>query len=764
MNDAPILSDDDPYSMPSMPTMHGGDPDALGRIDHYDLLRKLGGGGFGVVYLARDTASGVAVALKTLHPLIKRNAEEMDLLREKFALVSRLAHPNIATALVLHPVRDIHVWDDAARAELKLSPGDSVMVMRYAPGITLSRWRRQFPDGVVPPDLAFEIGRQVAAALDYAHGERIVHRDIKPGNIMVETLGGASRPGEPQSPDAAARRDASPHQIRVRILDFGLAAEIRSSMSRVSTEQGDTSGTRPYMAPEQWLGKKQDGRTDQYALACVLYELLSGAPPFAGVFETGDPMIMMATVKGEAPDEIEDASPAVNAALLRALAKAPKDRFPSCDAFVAALSSTTEHTEDTEGRDGNTPRPQRASGAARSPSAPQDSAALEADVLRRKVALARVLAAIPDEDHKDAGLSSILADAETELAAAEEAFKYSRIPAAAQCLTRAESEFARFRRAKAQLKEDEARTARLEAEYRRMEQEAKERTEREERARAASMEPSPGTVRTIEIAPRVTMNFCWCPATTSDAWKKISGGKDFFLMGSPPDEEGRSLDETQHPVRLTYGFWMGQTPVTQAQWFAVTGSNPSYHLDGKNWFGLGGKMSPRRPVDLVSWADCHAFLSKLQSLQKQHPIGFRFSLPTEAQWEYACRAGTTGPYSGNGKLIDMAWFFGNSNDGLLENETHDVALKSGNDWGFHDLYGNVWEWCEDSFRNLPTKAEQDPNYQGFPDDNRILRGGSFWSFPASCRSATRFKSHPGLPDKSFGFRLVAVPTEVSRLH
>ena len=159
MNDAPILPDDEPVSLPSMPTMRGGDPNTLGRIDHYDLLRKLGGGGFGVVYLARDTASGVEVAIKTLHPLLKHNAEEMDLLREKFALVSRLAHPNIATALVLHPVRDINVFDETARRELKLSPGDSVMVMRYAPGVTLSKWRRQFPDGVVPPDRVLEIGR-----------------------------------------------------------------------------------------------------------------------------------------------------------------------------------------------------------------------------------------------------------------------------------------------------------------------------------------------------------------------------------------------------------------------------------------------------------------------------------------------------------------------------------------------------------------------------------------------------------------------------
>ena len=236
------------------------------------------------------------------------------------------------------------------------------MVMRYAPGVTLSKWRHQFTDDVVPLDLALEVARQIASALDYAHGEQIVHRDIKPANVMVETLPAeAFQPSQVESRKSESRKSESrksesrksrsansqfeptlvtrhsslvTSKIRVRILDFGLAAEIRSSMSRVSTETGDTSGTRPYMAPEQWLGRKQDGRTDQYALACVLYELLSGAPPFAGVFETGDPAIMERTIATRPPEELEGVPTSVNAALQKALAKDPKERFESCGEFV----------------------------------------------------------------------------------------------------------------------------------------------------------------------------------------------------------------------------------------------------------------------------------------------------------------------------------------------------------------------------------------------------------------------------------------------
>lgn len=309
----------------------------LGHIDQYELLRELGGGGFGVVFLARDTVSGIEVAVKGLPPIVKNNEEELEQIRRNFALVSKLHHPNIAAALVLHPARDVDYASDQIRQALRVVSGDTLMVMTYAPGVTLSKWRKQFPDGRVPIEEALEVCRQIASAMDYAHAEKVVHRDIKPANVMIETRRISSRVSEGWH-EANEENGAPQTQFFVKVLDFGLAAEIRSSMNRVSRDMGDTSGTRPYMAPEQWAGLKQDGRTDQYALAVLFYELVSGTVPFASAFETGDSIVMMTAVETRTPDLLPLLSPAQNAALARALSKDPAQRYDSCTAFWGDLS------------------------------------------------------------------------------------------------------------------------------------------------------------------------------------------------------------------------------------------------------------------------------------------------------------------------------------------------------------------------------------------------------------------------------------------
>ncbi len=290
---------------------------SLGRIDQYELIRELGGGGFGCVYLARDTVAGIEVAVKGLPPLVRLNKEELENVRKNFALVSRLHHPNIAAALHLQKVEKAFYDDKADAEKLRVFGGDTLVVMQYAPGVTLSQWRKQFPDGKVPLDKALEITRQIASALDYAHEEKILHRDIKPANVMIET-------GDDGS-------------LTARVLDFGLAAEIRSSMSRVSQSITDTSGTRPYMAPEQWGGREQGKESDLYSLAVLFYELIVGKVPFASVFDTGDTVLMKNVVENGLVEGLSVLPRFIRHTIAKALAKKREDRFASCMGFIQAL-------------------------------------------------------------------------------------------------------------------------------------------------------------------------------------------------------------------------------------------------------------------------------------------------------------------------------------------------------------------------------------------------------------------------------------------
>jgi len=292
--------------------------DILGRIDQYEILEELGTGGFGSVYRARDKVSRTFVAVKGLPSQVKDSEDEMANIRDNFALVSKLFHPNIAAALVLHQAAEVDYADDELARKLNVRPGQTLMVMQYAPGVTLTKWRRQFPGGKVPLEKAIEVTRQIAAALDFAHKNKIIHRDVKSSNVMVETQPNGS--------------------FTARVLDFGLAAEVRSSMNR--TSQGgvtDKSGTRQYMAPEQWKGKRQAAATDQYALAALFYELITGAIPFASAFECGDAVVMLTAVTTQEPDIPADLPKPVRLALAKSLAKTPEERFATCADFVAAL-------------------------------------------------------------------------------------------------------------------------------------------------------------------------------------------------------------------------------------------------------------------------------------------------------------------------------------------------------------------------------------------------------------------------------------------
>jgi formylglycine-generating enzyme required for sulfatase activity len=214
-----------------------------------------------------------------------------------------------------------------------------------------------------------------------------------------------------------------------------------------------------------------------------------------------------------------------------------------------------------------------------------------------------------------------------------------------------------------------------------------------------------------------------------------------FRMGSPAKEKDRREDETQHRVSITRPFYIGKYEVTQEVWEKVMGSNPSFFKGAKN------------PVERVSWGNCQEFLKKLNALGKERD---QFRLPTEAQWEYACRAGTRTRFSSgdaDAGLADYAWSDANSG-----NTTHPVGAKQPNAWGLYDMHGNVWEWCSDWYdEDWYAKSPKDDPTGPATGSVRVVRGGSWDDPPAICQSAVR-SFHPGHPSKIRGLRvLVVVP-------
>ncbi|MBO4715569.1 MAG: SUMF1/EgtB/PvdO family nonheme iron enzyme, partial [Verrucomicrobia bacterium] len=259
---------------------------------------------------------------------------------------------------------------------------------------------------------------------------------------------------------------------------------------------------------------------------------------------------------------------------------------------------------------------------------------------------------------------------------------------------------------------------------------------------------------TVDLA----MSMVWCPAGT-------------FTMGSPGSELGRDSDETRHSVTISRGFGIGKYEVTQAQYRAVMGSNPST-FKGDNL-----------PVEEVAWYDAMEFCQKLTEIERaagRLPESYAYTLPTEAQWEYACRAGTTTALNSGKNLTtaedegicdnldEVGWYWMNGgkknwNEGKDPAIcTHPGGQKQPNNWGIYDMHGNVWEWCSDWYGNYPTSSVTDPEGPG-TGSYRVLRGGSWYYGADHCRSAFRGNGSPsGNNLVNIGFRVALVPVSLDK--
>ena len=234
-----------------------------------------------------------------------------------------------------------------------------------------------------------------------------------------------------------------------------------------------------------------------------------------------------------------------------------------------------------------------------------------------------------------------------------------------------------------------------------------------------------GSTLDVPLTGKTVMPFAFCPAGS-------------FTMGSPSAEDGHSSDENQVSVTLSKAFWMAKTEVTQAQWRAVKRSDPR-RFKGDNL-----------PVENVSWDEAQEFIKKVND-SGVIPEGWKVALPTEAQWEYACRASETGPYSG-GTIGQVAWY-----DGDSAVKTHAVGTKKPNAWGLYDMHGNVWELCADWYGD---ELSGGTNPSG-PSSGvrRVDRGGSWRGGAAFSRAADRYRNYPDYRLINLGFRPALVPSE-----
>jgi sulfatase modifying factor 1 len=233
----------------------------------------------------------------------------------------------------------------------------------------------------------------------------------------------------------------------------------------------------------------------------------------------------------------------------------------------------------------------------------------------------------------------------------------------------------------------------------------------------------------------VGMEFVWIPPGT-------------FTMGSPKEEMDRYFDERLHKVTLTKGFFMGKYTVTQGQWKAIMGNAPSAFKGDKNL-----------PVEFVSWNDCQEFLKKVRKLDKNP-----YRLPTEAEWEYSCRAGTKTPfYCGNTISTNQAnyngdYVYGTGTKGVFRKKTTPVGSFPANPWGLHDMHGNVWQFCQDCYGDYPWNDVVDPKGPE-KGTHRVARGGSYFHDPQSSRSACRLQCEPDVDTDLVGFRVCFFPVE-----
>jgi formylglycine-generating enzyme required for sulfatase activity len=710
-----------------------GYPGELGRLGSYRVIRLLGEGGMGFVFSAEDDGLLRPVALKVLRPEVAAEP----IARERF-----LREGRAAAAVKSDHVIAIHQVGEAN--------GVPFLAMEYLEGLTLDNWlntwqrSKQRP---VPATAIVRVAKDVLKGLAAAHDKGVIHRDIKPANLWVEAS-----------------------TSRVKLLDFGITK--RASGDQTLTSTGEVVGTPAYMAPEQARGLEVDARADLFSVGVVLHHMLGGQSPFKR--DTYNATILAIATEVPPPAASFGVIPDKMAGLIdRLLAKCPDGRPATAKAALAVVLEVEQQLRSKRTASSGvaempvgavppiescpgqiperempemtvrpiaTPPPPPARQTLRlppiegngSPVRPlqnvQPPVSPEKQQKRRRVwygmiacgvaavaliaATARLWPIKPIDSDDLAETTSIKSSGETLPPA--NGGSQTTLP------NKEGGEMLPPKKSSVVVAPTGPKSASWE-----------EVVEEFEYVIEGDTKKGRRRVVTLDIGGDETMEFVRIPKGT-------------FMMGAPAGEKDAvEAEKPQRRVEITRDFYLGKYEVTQAQYKAVTGADPSQLKGG------------RLPVERVSWDDAVAFCDTLSGRWMR-----KVELPTEAQWEYSCRAGTSTSFHFGSKLNgDLAncegnYPYGTERKGQYKMRVVKVGSYPANPWGLHDMHGNVREWCGDYSGPYDKIVSLIDPFQSIAqyDDRRIVRGGSWLDGAWGCRAAYRSKISPNKNYFNIGFR------------